>query len=826
MWDHDGDGIRTASGWVKSDDGFLVLDRNGNGLIDDGSELFGDRTKLANGELAKNGFAALADLDSNGDGKVDAADQQFAALRVWRDLNGDGVSSADELFTLEQLGIKALNTGFSNSNQALNGNNVLVQQGTYVKADGGSGQMGDVNLAFDPLHSRYQNPVPLNDTQKALPTLQGYGRLRELREAAALSPALGALLTQYQQADTRKQQMDLLPQLLLEWAKTDPQWSNDEGLFSTVWAPAPDGSTAVTPGQLPSLNWNLNNETFDATPLKILYAFSGEPIQKVYLASRAEYERVVAAANALQDQLFKALLPQTLLKPYLDQIELKFGGKGIVLDFAKVDIAMGRRIDANWREAMLDIKDLQQTSGMQEWNWRQHLSHLAASSGYSDEFMSTASAMWQINIVAGAGQVNGSGANDWVIGGIGNDTLNGGDGNDVLEGGDGDDVLNGGMGTDTLRGGAGNDVLTTDWSYWDNTFEGGTGDDTITGSYARDTYLFNLGDGRDVITDNAGSYRNHADWDANYRDELRFGSGIRAEDVKTVKDGNDLLFLVGSGGDSVRVKNWFADKAYWIERVTFADGSEWNARQITYEQVLAGGSGNDTLSVVAGSSALLQGGAGDDVLNGWNGNDTLLGGAGNDTLNGGDGNDVLEGGDGDDVLNGGMGTDTLRGGAGNDVLTTDWSYWDNTFEGGTGDDTITGSYARDTYLFNLGDGHDVITDNAGNYRNHADWDASFRDELRFGSGINADQLWFRRSGDSLELSVIGSDDKVTVNHWFADKAYQIELIKTGDGKTLAASQVQALVDAMAAFNPPAGGQSALPADYQASLQPVLASSWH
>ena len=113
-------------------------------------ELFGDRTKLANGELAKNGFAALADLDSNGDGKVDAADQQFSSLRVWRDLNGDGVSSANELFTLEQLGIKTLNTGFSNSNQALNGNNLLVQQGSYVKADGGSGQMGDVNLAFDP----------------------------------------------------------------------------------------------------------------------------------------------------------------------------------------------------------------------------------------------------------------------------------------------------------------------------------------------------------------------------------------------------------------------------------------------------------------------------------------------------------------------------------------------------------------------------------------------------------------------------------------------------------------------------------------------------
>ena len=315
--------------------------------------------------------------------------------------------------------------------------------------------------------------------------------MRELREAAALSPALGALLTQYQQADTRKQQMDLLPQLLLEWAKTDPQWSNDENLFSTMWSPDPNSSTAVTPGQLPGLNWNTSGETFDATPLKILYAFSGEPIQKVYLASRAEYERVVTAVKSLQDQVLQALLPQTLLKRYLDQIELKFNGKGIVLDFAKVDIAMGRRIDANWREAMLDIKDLHQTSGMQEWNWRQHLSHLAASSGYSDEFMSTASALWQINIVAGAGEVNGSSVNDWLIGRTGNDTLNGGNGNDLLEGGDGDDVLNGGQGVDTLRGGAGNDVLTTDWWGWGNTFEGGVGNDTMQGSYAR-TYTCSI----------------------------------------------------------------------------------------------------------------------------------------------------------------------------------------------------------------------------------------------------------------------------------------------------------------------------------------------
>ena len=105
MFDHNKDGIRTATGWVKPDDGLLVLDRNGDGIINNGGELFGDSTLLADGSRAAHGYAALAELDSNGDGKVDAADEQFADLRVWRDLNSDGISTASELFTLEELAL-------------------------------------------------------------------------------------------------------------------------------------------------------------------------------------------------------------------------------------------------------------------------------------------------------------------------------------------------------------------------------------------------------------------------------------------------------------------------------------------------------------------------------------------------------------------------------------------------------------------------------------------------------------------------------------------------------------------------------------------------
>ncbi len=66
-FDHDGDGVLTKTGWAGKNDALLVWDRNANGSIDTGAELFGDFTPMPNGTLAPNGFAALAALDSNGD---------------------------------------------------------------------------------------------------------------------------------------------------------------------------------------------------------------------------------------------------------------------------------------------------------------------------------------------------------------------------------------------------------------------------------------------------------------------------------------------------------------------------------------------------------------------------------------------------------------------------------------------------------------------------------------------------------------------------------------------------------------------------------------
>jgi len=183
-FDHNADGIATNTGWINSDDGLLVRDINGNGTIDTGAELFGDNTKLRSGTAAANGFAALADLDSNTDGKIAASDTAFAELKIWRDLNQDGVSQTNELSTLADLGIQSLDTTGARVSVPVPGGSQILT-GNYTKADGTTAVMADLNLTQDTFYSQYTDTVEIPAELADLPTIAGMGRLRNLREAAA-----------------------------------------------------------------------------------------------------------------------------------------------------------------------------------------------------------------------------------------------------------------------------------------------------------------------------------------------------------------------------------------------------------------------------------------------------------------------------------------------------------------------------------------------------------------------------------------------------------------------------------------------------------------
>jgi hypothetical protein len=137
------DGAAINTGWVSSGDGLLVMDRNQDGQINDGSELFGSATRMANGEQAPDGYAALRELDSNGDGVISSDDAIYGDLKIWIDSDSDGFSDTGETKTLAQLGIAKINLNAVVGTATDNGN-ILGLTSSYETTDGVTHDAADV----------------------------------------------------------------------------------------------------------------------------------------------------------------------------------------------------------------------------------------------------------------------------------------------------------------------------------------------------------------------------------------------------------------------------------------------------------------------------------------------------------------------------------------------------------------------------------------------------------------------------------------------------------------------------------------------------------
>jgi trimeric autotransporter adhesin len=235
FFDHDRNGFAEQTGWVNPHDGLLVMDRNGNGIIDNGSELFGGHTLLKDGTRAADGFQALAELDTNHDGKIDANDPAFSQLRVWKDLNGYGYSQPDQLFTLDELGIKAINLNSTMTNVTDAQGNTQTRLGSFEWADGTTGEIGQYNLQTG---TTYTIPtqwlaqwLEIPDDMAVLPDLQGYGVVYDLQQAMVrdTSGHLKSLVEQFVNTTDPSSLDALMEQILFNWTGSDGIDPNSRG---------------------------------------------------------------------------------------------------------------------------------------------------------------------------------------------------------------------------------------------------------------------------------------------------------------------------------------------------------------------------------------------------------------------------------------------------------------------------------------------------------------------------------------------------------------------------------------------------------------------
>lgn len=788
-FDHDASGFAESTGWVGADDGLLVLDRNSDGRISDGTELFGNQSLLPDGSKAENGFQALAQWDSNSDGRIDTNDAIWSQLQVWRDQNEDGYSQASELYSLSDFGILSLNTEYSNTSVFVDAQgNEHRQQGTFTRADGATGTVTDVWFQSDRTFTIPDQVVNVSADIAVMPNARGYGNVYDLRQAMARdsSGRLVGLVQQFSNQADPAQRAVTLDQILFAWT----------------------GSEGIDPTS--------RGAYFDARKLGVLEKFFGEPYEGwsgPNPTAVAEPE-LTQSYNGLAEMVYGQLMAQTHLRGLYDLITYQLtNSSGVTGDLAQVANVLYSSYVSSWITGETTFLEFVRTIKAIDGNNSINLDSLRINNTMSwllDTY-------GQVRITGSDldDSISGTASSEVIRGLAGNDTLTGGGGSDTLFGGDGNDSLTVSYGNSTLDGGAGDDILTVEASsFWDqaSTLIGGTGDDRLVGSANSDIYVFNRGDGQDTIYDYDPGY---GGWGSS--DTIRFGTGIAQADLVVRRSGNHLVVTVNdpnnpAATDQITIEHWFETGSsnlgyFQIENFTFADGTG-----LTGDQVHA-------------MALTLIGTVGDDTLDGWEENNTIYGLAGNDILNGNGGNDTLFGGDGNDSLTVSYGNSVLDGGAGDDTLTVQAAAnWDqaNTLIGGTGNDRLVGSVGSDTYVLNRGDGQDTIYDYDPGC---GSWGGS--DTIRFGVGIASLDLVLSRNSDDLVLATHGSTDLATIEGWYFGATNQIETIRASDGSTLLSAQVDQLIQAMATFSANNGGISWDQAiqDRPNDVQAILTAYW-
>lgn len=224
MFDGNAIGWRCGTGWLAAGNGFLAFDRNNDGIINDGSELFG--MSIVNyrngGGFSLNPLEALAREDFNKDRVVNAKYLNWQSLRVWRDLSQDGVCQPNELFTLEELSIESFNLKKYETNGRQQNGNYHYGSGSY-KTNEGKRDFCVVYFQSNPGISQFTERIPIQqEIRHIIPNLRGAGAVRDLREACMLNLEIVGIIREFDNAENDEERRIIMDHLLTVWAATSP----------------------------------------------------------------------------------------------------------------------------------------------------------------------------------------------------------------------------------------------------------------------------------------------------------------------------------------------------------------------------------------------------------------------------------------------------------------------------------------------------------------------------------------------------------------------------------------------------------------------------
>lgn len=409
-FDLDADGTKDAIGWTNGEDGILVVDLDGSGAIEDGSEVLSP-------DFADRDFAtsldALASLDDNGDGVIDANDSSYDDLLIWVDANHDGVSQDSELANLLDHGIASIDVNATASNGEINGQRILAE-GQYTTTTGETKDFAAVG--FEELMIPSDNHAPeltgahdiaVQDGNEGTPVAELVTGLAsdadpetDIGIAVTAADTSGAGTWQYRSAGGN---FVNFPAIALGAAFLLA--------FDLIVRFVPDADAQTTApaetGYLPTPP-ALTFHAWDGSAGE-----AGEIIDIAATGTGGQTPFSIAAATSAVE-----IAPETAAGPFTD------GDDTVDLNEATRD----DNADQTFTNAGAgnDIVILPDTDAP-----------------VSDQ-------------ISGQTFYGGSG-DDVITGGDGDDNINGGEGNDLISGGAGDDILAGGLGTDTLIGGEGSD---------------------------------------------------------------------------------------------------------------------------------------------------------------------------------------------------------------------------------------------------------------------------------------------------------------------------------------------------------------------------------